>query len=92
MTAKDLYGNPVEPYWEHNLNGSRYKIRVDASYAGLTEHLGKIIQRHDGRFDWFRSDTRYYKGQWSGLAQGVADTFSEAMMAVEKGWQEKGNV
>lgn len=84
--VKDLHGKDVEPFWYHNLSGSSYKIRVEADFAGLTEHLGQIVQRHDNRFDWFRKDTRYYKGQWDGVAQGVADTLSEAITAVEKGW------
>lgn len=83
---KDLHGAIVEPYWANSIHCSNYIIRVDATYAGLTETLGKIKPRDDGRLDWFRFKTRYYKNQWSGVAQGVANTFSEAMVAIEKGW------
>lgn len=87
-TAKDIYGNDVWPYWEHPPDSGTitYKILVDGSFAGLNEHLGKIVVRHDGRFDWFRYDTRYYQGQWSGRAQGVNKTVAEAIAKLEEGW------
>lgn len=86
---KDIYNRDVTPEWV-NYGGDRvvigYKIRIDATYDNLVEYLGKIRKRVDGRFDWFRDTSHYYKSQWSGGAQGVADSVENAKVAVEKGW------
>jgi plasmid maintenance system antidote protein VapI len=51
----------------------------------ITEHLGAIKLRADGRWDWWRWSSDFHK-EWSGHAQGVVGAKADAITIVEEGW------
>ncbi|MHC4300919.1 MAG: hypothetical protein ACYS7Y_26900 [Planctomycetota bacterium] len=50
----------------------------------MVEQLGVVKERSDGRFDWWRRESKWHR--WDGDAQGVADTREEGMNHVLEGW------
>ena len=61
-----------------------YKMPIKVR-SKITEHLGAIKLRKDGRWNWWRWTSDFHK-EWSGYAQGVADHKSLAIEKVEEGW------
>lgn len=51
----------------------------------ITEHLGAIKLRVDGRWNWWRWTSDFHK-EWSGYAQGVVGAKQDAITIVEEGW------
>jgi len=43
------------------------------------------LQKHNGRWKWWRWPSPHYP-EWNGVAQGEAETKSEAIEQVEEGW------
>jgi plasmid maintenance system antidote protein VapI len=56
-----------------------------AAKTRITEHLGAIELRADGRWNWWRWTSDFHK-EWSGYAQGVAVAKQDAITRVEEGW------
>ena len=55
----------------------------------MYESLGAIKERNDGRWNWWRSKSRYHKSwneNFGGADQGVAANQGAAEMRVLEGW------
>lgn len=50
------------------------------------EHLGAIKYRADGRWNWWRKESKYHR-TWVGPCQGVANNRGSAEMRVLDGWE-----
>jgi len=60
-----------------------YMVPFDHT-CGWTEHLGAMKLRHDGRWDWWRLQSKFHK--WA-TGQGVADDEEAAKARVLEGWE-----
>lgn len=49
----------------------------------LTEHLGAVQERADGRWNWWRYKAHFFKWQ---TGQGVSPNEEQAMAKVLEGW------
>ncbi len=52
----------------------------------VVEHLGAVKKRSDGRWNWWRFESKYHL-TWKGESQGVADNQGTAEMRVLEGWE-----
>ena len=69
--------------WEPFSNSILYRLRLQPD-TKMTEQLGMINLRADGRWNWRRLHSGYHKGWTTG--QGVALTKKEAKAKVMEGW------
>lgn len=52
--------------------------------------VGEVVERSDGRWNWFRMPTDYYSNQFWNVSQheqGVSKTFEQAKLEVENGFK-----
>jgi hypothetical protein len=79
-----------KPMWHTVNKGPRpksiYVVPV-ARLAVITEHLGAVQERADGRWDWWRHKTYFFKfkSEWT-TGQGVAPSKDAATIRVLEGW------
>jgi len=55
----------------------------------IVEQLGAIKERNDGRWNWWRSESKFHQSwhtNFGGINQGVARTQGEAEVRVLGGW------
>jgi hypothetical protein len=60
-----------------------YRVPVQPGSI-MTEHLGAMKLRTDGRWDWWRWPSRYH--EWNAPAQGVVDDEDSARLRIMDGW------
>ena len=54
----------------------------------IRERMGRIRKKNNGRWDWFRWESRHHK-EWNKgkqATQGVVETFYEAAKQLQEGW------
>ncbi len=81
-------------HWDYWGTSVKYRVpgeideNIDYSVsAQLSEYLGAVKLRADGRWDWWRWKSKFHK--WS-TGQGVAATEDEAKVKVLEGWEAAG--
>lgn len=77
QVGKATYKLPVFVYRVPILPGTR-----------CVEHLGKVKERSDGRWDWWRKRSNYHKN-WNGEGQGVERSRGNAEVRVLEGWSDE---
>lgn len=80
MIIKDKFIKLNKPY-VHEIH---YNVFI-SNCKIIHETLGKIKSRKDGRFNWFRKKSSFFK-EWNGEGQGVVETLKEAVEIIFKGW------
>ena len=71
--------------WDTFLRSIRYRVQIGHDVA-MVEHLGAVKYRADGRWNWWRWQSRYH--EWK-PGQGVAATVEAAKARVLEGWAEE---
>lgn len=75
----------TEARWHHRPSQSYYFARIREGFTTV-EKLGKVWTKNDGRWNWLRHGSRF-QIVWK-AGQGVVMTKAEAILEVEKGWNE----
>jgi hypothetical protein len=60
-----------------------YRVPIAEGFR-MVEHLGAVKPRRDGRWNWWRWQSRFHR--WK-TGQGVADSQEAAQKKVLEGWE-----
>ena len=69
-------------------NGEKYNVTIRKE-SRVHEELGRIKERADGRWNWWRKPSTFHRKRWmvEEHVQGTVDTSEEAIQELLKGWR-----